>query len=49
MGKTSQGKNPPLSEFKVTTPNNPLINYQAVTSIKNLITTLAYLKILTYS
>ena len=40
---------PPPSEFKVTTPKNPLINNQAVISIKNLITTLAYSKIPIYS
>ena len=40
---------PPSSEFKVITPNNPLINNQAVTSIRNLTTTLAYLEIPTYS
>ena len=44
----SQGKTPPV-EFKVTTPKNPLINNQAVTSMRNLTTTLAYPKIPTYS
>ena len=34
MGKTSR-KIPP-GEFKVTTPKNPLINNQAIISIKNL-------------
>ena len=42
-GKTS------LSDFKVITPKNPLINDQVVTSIRNLTTTLAYPKIPTYS
>ena len=37
------------SHFKVSTPKNPLINNQAVTSIRNLTTTLAYSEILTYS
>ena len=49
MGKTSRKTKTPLSDFKVTTPKNPLINNQAVTSIRNLITTLAYPKIPTYS
>ena len=40
----SQGKTPPC-EFKGTTPKNPLINNQTVTSMKNLITMLAYPKI----
>ena len=31
MGKTSKAKTPP-SEFKVTTPENPLLSKQAVTS-----------------
>ena len=35
MGKISQGKNP-IGDFKVTTPKNPLINNQGVTSIRNL-------------
>ena len=35
MGKITQGKNS-LDDFKVITPNNPLINNQAVTSIRNL-------------
>ena len=49
MGKTSRkGKTPP-GEFNVTTPKNPLINNQAVTSIMNLTTTLDYLKIPIYS
>ena len=43
-----KAKTPPV-EFKVTTPKNPLINNHAVTSIRNLITTLAYLEIPTYS
>ena len=36
MGKTSHKAKTPPGEFKVTTPKNPLINNQAVTSIKNL-------------
>ena len=32
MGKTSRKAKTPLSEFKVTTPKNPLINNQAITS-----------------
>ena len=40
-----QDKNP-ISEFKVTTPKNLLINNQAVTSMRNLTTALAYPKIL---
>ena len=35
MGKISQGKNL-IGDFKVTTPKNPLINNQGVTSIKNI-------------
>ena len=35
MGKTSKKKIPP-DDFKVTTSKNPLINNQAVTSIRNL-------------
>ena len=31
MGKTSKAKTP-LGEFKVTTPDNPLLSKQAVTS-----------------
>ena len=49
MGKTSRKGKTPLGDFKVTTPKNLLINNQVVTSIKNLTTTLAYPKILTYS
>jgi len=54
MGKTSRKAKTPLGEFKVTTHKNPLINNpvihnQAVTSIRNLTTTLAYSKISTYS
>ena len=47
-GKPYKAKSP-LGDFKVTTPKNLLINNQVVTSIKNLTTTLAYPKILTYS
>ena len=43
-----QGKNPP-DEFKVITLKNPLINNQAITSMRNLTTILAYSKISTYS
>ena len=49
MGKTSCKAKALLGEFKVTTAKNPLINNQAVTSIRNLTTTLAYPKIPTYS
>ena len=49
MGKTSRKTKTPPSEFIVTTPKNSLIKNQAVTSMKNLIITLAYSKILTYS
>ena len=48
MRKTYTAKTLP-GDFKVTTPKNPLINNQAVTSIRNLTTTLAYPKIPTYS
>ena len=49
MGKNFYKAKTPPNEFKVTTPKNPLINNQAVTSMRNLTTTLAYLKILTYN
>ena len=49
MGKTFRKTKTLLGEFNVTTPKNPLINNQAVTIIKNLTTTLTYLKIPTYS
>ena len=49
MGKTFRKTKTLLGEFNVITPKNPLINNQAVTSIKNLTTTLTYLKIPTYS
>ena len=49
MGKTSRKIKIPLDEFKVTTPKNPLINNQAVTSMRNLTTTLVYPNIATYS
>ena len=49
MGKTFRKAKTPPGEFKVTTPKNPLINNQAVASIRNLTTTLAYLEISTYS
>ena len=35
MGKTTKIKTPP-SDFKVTTPKNPLINNQEITSKRNL-------------
>ena len=35
MGKTTKAKTPP-GDFKVTTPKNPLINNQAITSKRNL-------------
>ena len=47
MGKTSRKTKTPPGDFKVTTPKNPLINNQVVTSIKNLTTILTYLKIST--
>ena len=43
-----KAKTPP-GEFKVTTPKNLLINNQAVTSMRNLTTTLTYSKIPTYN
>ena len=49
MGKTFCKTKIPLGEFKVTTPKNPLINNQAITSIRNLTTTLAYPNIPTYN
>ena len=49
MGKTFRKAKIPPGEFKVTTPKNPLINNQVVTSMRNLTTTLAYPKIPTYS
>ena len=49
MGKTSCKTKTPLSDFKVTTPKNPLINNKAVTSIRNFITILSYPKIPTYN
>ena len=39
MGKTFHKEKNPPSDFKGTTPKNPLINNQAVTSIRNLTTT----------
>ena len=35
-GENFARKKPPLGDFKVTTPKNPLINNQAITSIRNL-------------
>ena len=49
MGKTSHKAKTPPDEFKTTTLKNPLINNQAVTSMRNLTTTLSYPKIPTYS
>ena len=49
MGKTFRKTKIPPSEFKVTTPKNPLINNQAVTSMRNLTTTLTYPNIPTYN
>ena len=51
VGPRHNNLTPPPSEFKVTTltPKNPLINNQAVTSIRNLTTIQAYPKIQTYS
>ena len=48
-GKTSRKAKIPTGEFKVTTLKNLLINNQAVTSMRNLTTTLAYPKIPSYS
>ena len=48
-GKSLARQKSPQSYFKVTIPKNPLINNQVVTSIRNLITILAYPEILTYS
>ena len=49
MGKIVHKAKISSGEFKVIAPKNPLINNQAVTSIRNLTTTLAYPKIPTYS
>ena len=48
-GKTFRKAKIPPSEFKVITLKNLLINNQAVTSMRNLTTTLAYPKIPAYS
>ena len=45
IGKTSRKAKPLPSDFKATTPKNPLINNQVITSIRNLIITLIYPKI----
>ena len=45
MEKTSRKAKTRPGEFKVTTPKNPLINNQAISRIKNLITILSYPKI----
>ena len=49
MGKTFRKAKISPREFKVTILKNPLINNQAIISMKNLTTTLAYPKIPTYS
>ena len=49
MGKTFRKAKTSPGEFKVTISKNPLINNQAVTSMRNLTTTLVYSKIPTYS
>ena len=49
METTSRKAKTLSGEFKVTTPKNLQINNQAVASIKNLTTTLAYPEIQTYS
>ena len=49
MRKISHKAKTSPDEFKITTPKNPLINNQAVTSIKNLTTILAYPEIPPYS
>jgi len=49
MEKITSKKKTSLGEFKITTPKNSLITNQVVTSMRNLITTLAYPKISTYS
>ena len=49
MEKTLRKAKTLPGEFKVTTPKNPLINNQAVTNMRNLSTTMAYLKIPTYN
>ena len=49
MGKTFHKAKTPSGEFKVTTSKNPLINNQAVISMRNLTIILAYPKIPTYS
>ena len=49
MGKTFCKAKTPQGEFKVNITRNLLINNRAVTSMRNLITSLAYPKISTYS
>ena len=49
MEKTSRKAKAPPVEFKVTTSKNLLINNQAITSMRNLTTTLAYPNIPTYN
>ena len=49
MGKTFRKAKALPGDFKVITLKNPLINNQAVTSIRNLTTTLAYPEIPYYN
>ena len=49
MGKTSSKAKIPPGEFKITTLKNSLFNNQAVTSMRNHTTTLAYPEIPFYS
>ena len=49
MVKTSCKAKTSSDKFKVATPKKPLINNQIVTSMGNLIITLAYTKLPTYS
>jgi len=49
MGKTSRKAKTPLGEFKLITRKNPLMNNQAITSMKNPTTTLAYPNIPIYN
>ena len=48
-GKTSHKAKTSSSDFQITTPKNPLIKNQGVTSIRNLTTILVYPKISAYS
>ena len=49
MKKTSSKAKTLLSEFKVTTPKNPLIKNEELTNMRNLTTILACPKISTYN